>query len=69
MTGEIRMSKIYCDNYMGDSGYHLHVHCMRKGIVTALQCTQCEYRKISDARVDAKKEFIIKEKNNGKSDM
>lgn len=57
------MSKIYCDNYMGDSGYHLHVHCMRKGIVTALQCMQCEYRKISDARVDAKKEFILRKEN------
>lgn len=69
MTGEIRMSKLYCDNYMGDSEYHLYVHCMRKGIVTALQCTECESRRISDARVNAKKEFIIKEKNNGKSDV
>ncbi len=51
---------MYCDNYMGDSGYHLYVHCMRKGIVTALQCTQCEYREISDVRVDAKKEFILR---------
>lgn len=63
MTGEIRMNKIYCDNYMGDSGYHLYVHCMRKGIVTALQCTECEYRQISDARVNAKKEFNLRKEN------
>ena len=55
------MSKIYCDNYMGDSGFHLYVHCMRKGIVTASQCMQCEYRKISDARINAKKEFDLRE--------
>lgn len=66
---EEQMGKLYCDNYMGDFRYHLYVYCMRKGIVTALQCTECEYRKISDARVDAKKEFIIKENKNGKSDV
>ena len=59
------MGKLYCDNYMGDSGYHLYVHCMRKGIVTALQCTQCEYRKMSDARMNVKKNIIIR-KGQGK---
>lgn len=59
------MGKLYCDNYMGDSEYHLYVHCMRKGIVTALQCTQCEYRKMSDARMNVKKNIIIR-KGQGK---
>lgn len=53
------MGKLYCDNFMRDFGYHLYVGCMRRGIVTALQCTQCEYRKMSDARMNAKKEIII----------
>lgn len=53
------MGKLYCDKFMRDSGDHLYVSCMRRGIVTALQCTQCEYRKMSDARMNAKKEIII----------
>lgn len=51
-----------CNNYMGDSGYHLYIHCMKKGIVTALECNLCKCRNMSDARVNTKKDFELRRK-------
>ena len=46
------MNKLYCNYYSGDSANHLYVSCMINGVVTSLQCMECECRTISDARVD-----------------
>lgn len=51
-----------CNNYLGDSGYHLYIHCMKKGIVTALQCMECEDRKMSEVRSNTKKDFELRRK-------
>ena len=39
-----------CNNYIMDSDYHLTIHCLKRGLVSARVCMGCKNRQQSNTR-------------------
>lgn len=52
----------YCNNYVGEHESHLYIFCLKYGVRTALQCTECDERKKPEARKNAEGRMNRREK-------
>jgi len=55
----------YCDGFICDMDYHLHIFCLFKGIVTAKQCMDCRKEKSLTRKVIDNYISELKGENNG----